>query len=39
MPAVCAPLAVAKFEQHESVRLIQQEGPHQGANLRLTFEV
>jgi len=39
MPAVAGALGATKFEQYANVRLIRREGPHQGANLHLTFEV
>jgi hypothetical protein len=39
MPAVCSALEAAKFQEYAGVRLIGREGPRQGANVRLTFEV
>ena len=39
MPAVAGALGATKFEQYAGARLIRREGPHQGANLRLTFEL
>ncbi len=39
MPSVASALGAKIFEQYAGVRLIRREGPHQGANLLLTFEV
>lgn len=39
MPSVASALGATKFEQYANVQLIRREGPHQGANLHLTFEV
>ena len=39
MPAVGGALGAAKFENYANVRRIKSEGPHQGANLRLTFRL
>jgi 5-methylcytosine-specific restriction protein B len=39
MPAVAGALGAEKFEEYANVRLIRREGPHQGANLCLTFEL
>jgi 5-methylcytosine-specific restriction protein B len=38
MPAVAGAIGAAKFQSYANVRLIRREGPHQGANLFLTFE-
>ena len=39
MPAVCGALGANTFQKECRVRLVKREGPHQGANLRLTFEL
>lgn len=39
MPSVASALGATMFEPHARVRLVRREGPHQGSNLRLTFEV
>jgi 5-methylcytosine-specific restriction protein B len=39
MPLVASALGAKKFEEYADVRLVRREGPHQGANLLLTFEV
>jgi 5-methylcytosine-specific restriction protein B len=39
MPAVAGALGAKKFEEYANVQLIRREGPHQGANLCLTFEL
>lgn len=39
MPAVTGALGTIKFQSYANVRLICREGPHQGANLHLTYEV
>lgn len=39
MPAVCSALGTDKFQKEYRVRLVRREGPHLGANLRLTFEL
>lgn len=39
MPSVASALGATKFEQYARVRLVRRDGPHQGANLLLTFEV
>lgn len=39
MPAVASALGAQKFENFARVKLIKREGPHNGANLRFTFQL
>ena len=39
MPAVCGALGTEKFQRMCNVRLINREGPTQGANVYFTFEL
>ena len=39
MPALATALGANKFQPHAGVQLVKREGPHVGANLRLTFEI
>jgi hypothetical protein len=39
LPAVCSALRARKFETLAGVKLVKAEGPHQGANLYLTFRL
>ena len=39
MPHVCSALGANKFATFAGVKLLDRDGPHQGANMRFTFEV
>jgi 5-methylcytosine-specific restriction protein B len=39
VPAVCGALGTEKFQRMCNVRLINREGPTQGANVYFTFEL
>jgi len=39
MPLVCSALQAMKFQTSSRLRLLNQVGPHQGANRTLTFEI
>jgi len=39
MPAVASALGADKFQEYAHVRLVARDGPHNGANLRLTYEL
>jgi hypothetical protein len=39
MPQVCSALGATLFETEYRVKLIQRDGPHNGGNLELTFEI
>jgi len=39
MPAVCGALGTEKFQRMCNVRLVNRQGPTQGANVYFTFEL
>lgn len=39
MPAVASALGANKFQEFAKVQLVKREGPHNGANLFLTFRI